>query len=314
MKYYTIEKNLEEIKRKNSADFQEKRNQIIIELDYLLNKERDLLDVIPEYDRAQRAMNSDHSLINSVVDEDWGYKMGKTFFESIFKKKSDYQDEYYAFTFKLQQMICAPNFYDKSMSHYNYLIPFRNEDNRPPYPYLDAMDDIKESNSIDTEFYQIDLLRTWGRLVRRKNFGLDFRDISNCFINDFGFFEYSDIAVTKSSKGKSRVENSLDQIKRIFRKVGVIDKNNRLTKFGEFIISVMYTKSHIELPDCQHYRGIKGQSKILAKPINDLIFNFDLNDSDKLNIAKSSFEKLKLQIDKYKSDSKNIEIFNLPNY
>ena len=180
MKYYTIEKNLEEIKRKNSADFQEKRNQIIIELDYLLNKERALLDVIPEYDRLQRAINSDYALINSVVDDHHGYKMYKAFGEPIFKKMSAYHNEYYAFTFKLQQMICAPNFYDKSMSHYNYLIPFRNEDNRPPYPYLDARDDIKESNSIDTEFYQIDLLRTWGRLVRRKNFGLDFRDISNC--------------------------------------------------------------------------------------------------------------------------------------
>ena len=313
MKYKTIEKNIEEIKTKNCIDFQEKRNRIIIELDYLLNKERGLLDVIPEYDRLQRAINSDYALINSVVDDHHGYKMYKAFGEPIFKKMSAYHNEYYAFTFKLQQMICAPNFYDKSMSHYNYLIPFRNEDNRPPYPYLDARDDIKKSNSIDTEFYQIGLLRKWGKFIFEKNFDIDYEDICNIFLNDFGNFDYSDIAVTKSSNGKSRVENSLDQIKRIFRKVGVIDNKNRLTMFGKFIIRVIWTtESRLLFPE--DMRGIKGQSKMLAKSINDLIFNFDLNDFDKLNIAKSSFEKLKLQIDKYKSDSKNIEIFNLPNY
>lgn len=315
MKFKTIEKNIEEIKTKNSIDFQEKRNRIIMELDFLLEKERDLLEIIPEYDRAKRAMNSDYALINSAIDEDWGYKMGKTFFESIFEKKSAYRDEYYAFAFKLHKMICAPNLYDKSMTHYNYLIPLRYNAGRLPFLSYDAADDIKESNSIDTEFYQIGLLRQWRKYIFEKNFDIEYKDICNMFLNDFGDFDYSDIAVTKSSKGKSRVENSLDQIKRIFRKVGVIDNKNQLTMFGKFIIRVMdTTPSRLLSPE--DMRGIKGQSKMLTKSINDLIFNFDLKDFDKLRISASSFEKLELelQIDKYKSDTKNIEIYNLPDY
>jgi hypothetical protein len=313
MKFKTIEKNIEEIKKKNSSDFQEKRNQIIMELDCLLDKERDLLDIVKEYELAKRAINSDYSLINSVIDEYWGYKMGKTFFESIFEKKHAYHNEYYAFAFKLHKVICAPNLYDKSINHYNYLIPLGFNANRLPNLSHDALEDIKESKSIDTEFYQIGLLSQWGKFIFEKNFDIDYKDICNIFLNDFGNFNYSDIAVTKSSKGKSRVENSLDQIKRIFRKVGVIDKKNRLTIFGKFIIRVMHTTPS-RLLSPEDMRGIKGQSKMLAKSINDLIFNFDLNDFDKLRIPESSFENLKIQIDKYKSDSKNIEIYNLPIY
>jgi hypothetical protein len=313
MKFEEIENNIEEIRRKNSSGFDEKRNRIIMELDFLLDKERALLGVVTEYDLAKRVINSDDSLINSAIDEDWGYKMGKTFFESIFEKKSAYRNEYYSFAFQLHKMICAPNLYDKSINHYNYLIPLGHRANRLPFLSHDASEDIKESNSIDTEFYQIGLLNHWGRFIFEKNFNIDYKDVCNIFLNDFGQFDYSDIAVTKSSKGKSRVENSLDQIKRIFRKVGVIDNKNRLTIFGKFIIRVMdTTPSRLRSPE--DMRGIKGQSKILAKSINDLIFNFDMNEFDKLRIENSSFEKLELQIDKYKSDPKNIEIYNLPNY
>jgi hypothetical protein len=292
----------------------DKRTKIIEDLDFLLLKDQELLDLIPKFDDLKRA--HEKSIVNYGVDEDWERKMYVTFVEPIRNRKSAYMAEYYDFMFRFHKKICSPDLDSKKMTFFNYQIPLGWDANNqilPTDPYVNDVD-VENSQSIDTEFYQIGLLKYWQQFVFEKNFKIDYEDICNLFMNNFGNFYYSDIAVTKSSNGKSRVENSLDQIMRIFRKACIIDKKNRLTMFGVFIINVMDTMPNSELRNSEHYRGIKGQSKILTKPINDLIFNFDLNDFDKLRIAKSSFEKLELQIDKYKSDPKNIEIFNLPNY
>jgi hypothetical protein len=308
------ENNLEELRKKNSSDFEKKRTQIISELDYLLNKEKDLLKNITAIEMAKRAFDSDNSLINSIVDENWGAKMDRAFLEEIREKEYAYFNEYNSFIFKIHELICSPNLYDKSMAHFNYCIPLSYDAEKHFVSSYSSKENIKDSNSIDTEFYQIGLLRTWSRFVYDKNFRLEYKDICNHFLNNFGNFHHSDIAVTKSSNGKSRVENSLDQIKRIFRKVEIIDKKNRLTKFGEFIIKIMDKSSDYGIGNPNDYRGIKGQSKNLAKPINDLIFKFDFNDFESLKISKDSFNELKYQTEKFKSDPKNVEIFNLPTY
>jgi hypothetical protein len=308
------EKNLEELRKKNSSDLEQKRIKFVSELDYLLKKEKDLLENITAIDMAKRAFDTDISLNNSIVDEYWGAKMDIAFLEKIRDRESAYFREYNRFIFRIHELICAPNLYDKSMTHFNYLIPLSYDAEKHFLSSDASKENIKDSKSIDTEFYQIGLLRTWSRFVHEKNFSLQYKDICNHFLNNFGNFHHSDIAVTKSSNGKSRVENSLDQIKKIFRKLEIIDKKNRLTKFGVFIIKIMDKSSDYGIGNPNDYRGIKGQSKYLAKPINDLIYMFDFNDFESLKIFKDSFDELQYQTEKYRTDPKNLEIFNLPIY
>lgn len=312
MKIEQIKNDVKHITNKQDLTY-DKRAKIIEDLDFLLKKDHELLDLIPMFDDLMRA--HEKSIVNYGIDENWGRKMYVTFVEPLQNKKSAYMAEYYDFMFRFHNKICAPELDNKEMKFFNYQIPLGWDANNhilPSNPYVNDVD-VENSQSIDTEFYQIGILRLWGKFFFERNLDIYYEDICNIFLNDFGNFYYSDIAVTKSSKGKSRVENSLDQIERIFRKAGVIDKESRLTVFGKFIIRAMDTTS-LRLGYPEDLRGIKGQSKTLAKSINDLIFNFDLNDFDKLKIPKSRFDKLILKIDIYKSDSKNIEIFNLPNY
>lgn len=313
MKLTEIKKNIEEIKNKNKSDFQEKRNQIILELDHLLVKEKALFDIITEYETAKRVVNSDDHLYNNVIDENWKFKLGKLF-EPILNKTDNYQNEYYDFIFKLHQMICSPNLYNKSMQHYNYLIPLSYDAKENFSPSDACLVDVCASHSIDVEFYQFWLLKIWAKNLDQQIQGLNYRDICNQFLNETPILHYSDIAVTKTSKGKSRVENSLDQIEKIFKKVNIINNKKQLTQFGTFVLAIIKTYPHPDLKDPSFFRGKKGLSKVLSKPINDVIFNFDLSDLDKLNYKKSTNELLKLQINKFKTDPKNIEIYEMTNY
>ena len=88
-----------------------------------------------------------------------------------------------------------------------------------------------------------------------------------------------------------------------------------MTYFGLFIVKLMQFE-HQNIRPTREYRKVKSINQLLAKPINDLIFQFDLNDFDKLNLKISEQYKveIKTQIELYKKDAKNIVILNLPNY
>lgn len=312
---YKTKNNCNHIKSKNKIDLQEKRNRIIQELDFLLKKDEDLLKIITEYDRALRAVNSDSSLINLAIDEDYGFKLGKAFFEPIEEKENAYYKEYYRFIFNLHSLLCAPRLYDKTMMHFNYQIPLGFEFRHSNANYGDVLDHIKDSNSIDTEFYQLEILEIWRKLRRDRIKNIDYDVVKSHLLNDFQYFSYGDIAVTRRSNGISRVENSLDLIKKSFRKTGVIDKKNRLSLFGVFCIELMEKIPH-QMGSAHEYRGIVSQNKLLVKPLNDLIFHFDMNDFNRLTIraSESELEELRYQINEYKSDPKNIALLNLPQY
>jgi hypothetical protein len=310
MKFEEIENNIEEIRRKNSSDFQEKRNRIIQELDFLLEKERDLLEIQFEYDRAMRAVNSDEAIINLAIDSDYGFKLGRAFFESIFEKKDIYNKEYYRFIFQLHSLICAPKLHDKTMMHFNYQIPLGSNYKNTHPSHLDI--NVEDSSAIDMGFYQFELLEIWRRLRKDQIKNVVYVDVKNLLLNDFSYFSYADIAVTKNSNGKSRAENSLDFIEKTFRKIGLIDKKNRLTIFGVFCIELL-EKIPNQVRSVDYWRGFVSHNKLLVKPLNDLIINFNLDDFDNLNFpaSNSDLEKLKSKIVEYKSDLKNIKLFNL---
>jgi hypothetical protein len=212
----------------------------------------------------------------------------------------------------MHQQICAPNLIDKKMLFFNYQIPLGYDYQSQNYIDFDVdFDDVTRSKSIDTEFYQILILQDWYSYINKG----DFDYIKYRLLNSYNDFSHSDIVVTKSSKGKSRVENSFDIIKRTFKKIGIINKKESLTYFGLFIVKLMQFE-HQNIRPTREYRGVKSINKLLAKPINDLIFQFDLNDFDKLNLKISEQYKveIKTQIESYKNDPKNIAILNLPNY
>lgn len=292
----------------NNSEF--KRDEIISNLEQLLNNENRLKDFISRFDELNKIVNK--STFELAVSESLQRFLGNTYIKPYDDAKDKYKIEYYNFLFKIHQQICAPNLFDKKMLFFNYQIPlgydYQNQN------YIDLCvdsDDVTRSESIDTEFYQILILQDWYSSLGK----VDFEYIKNRLFNLYDDFSHSDIVVTKSSKGKSRVENSFDIIKRTFKKIGIIDKKEYLTYFGLFIVKLIQFE-HQNIRPTREYRGIKSINQLLAKPINDLIFHFDLNDFENLNLTElnQNIDDLKAQIELYKKDAKNIAILNLPNY
>lgn len=287
-----------------------KKEEIITKLDWLINKQSDfkrLLNNISEFETVKK-----ENILRFSLDRDFNSNIADTFISPFYDAKSAYKKEYYHFMFNLHKKIYSPNLFDKKMLFFNYQIPLGYKyQTQNFYDILVESDDVSRSNSIDTEFYQILILQDWGYFTKEG----DFDNIKNRLLNQYNDFSHSDIVVTKSSKGKSRVENSFDIIKRTFKKIGIIDKKDTLTYFGLFIVKLMQLE-HSNIRPTSEYRGIKSVNQLLVKPINDLIFHFDLNDFDKLNLelSKHHIDDLKAQIELYKKDAKNVSILNLPNY
>lgn len=287
-----------------------KKEKIISELDWLIKKVGDI-----------NRKSLDISSFETVKDENWlrlsldssfNSNVYETFISPFYDAKFAYKNEYYRFMFNLHNIIPSPNLHDKKMLFFNYQIPLGYDYQRQNYIDLNVdLDDVTISKSIDTEFYQILILQDWYSYINKGDF--DF--IKNRLLNLYDDFSHSDIVVTKSSKGKSRVENSFDIIKRTFKKIGIIDKKESLTYFGLFIVKLIQFE-HQNIRSTREYRGVKSINQLLAKPINDLIFHFDLNDIEKLNLKETpqQLEEIKKQIELYKNNPKNIAILNLPNY
>lgn len=292
----------------NNSEF--KKNEIISELDWLIKKEVDfnrLLNNISEFETVKK-----ENILRFSLDRDFNSNIADTFISPFYDAKSAYKKEYYHFMFNLHKKIYSPNLFDKKMLFFNYQIPLGYKyQTQNFYDILVESDDVSRSNSIDSEFYQILILQDWSSFVKDG----DFDSIKNRLLNLYNDFSHSDIVVTKTSKGKSRVENSFDIIKRTFKKLGITDKKNTLTYFGLFIVKLIQLE-HRNIRPTSEYRSIKSVNQLLVKPINDLIFHFDLNDFDKLNLelSKHHIDDLKAKIELYKKDAKNVAILNLPNY
>jgi hypothetical protein len=314
MELKEIERNIEHIESRNYQELQVKREKILRELDYLLDAERDLLKIKSRYEILKKIIETDESMIRMVIDENHGFRLGREF-EPILDKMESYNEAYYNFMFHLHEKICAPNLYSKQMKHFNYQIPTGFDPYSRPTSGNVNSDSIIGSESIDTEFYQIELLRYWTPFINEKNYELSYNQLCDYFLNNYGSFRFSDIAVTSKSNGVSRVENSLNQIRKVFRKSGIINKaDERITIFGVFIVKIMSLAPDSNNRELEDYRGIKSENKLLAKPINDMLFNFDMNNYDKLKISRKSFDKLEKFLHDYKENPKNIAIYNMPDY
>ena len=287
-----------------------KKEKIITELEWLIKKVSDINR--KSLDISSFETVKGENWIRLSLDSSFNSDVCETFISPFYDAKFAYKNEYYRFMFNLHNIISSPNLYDKKMLFFNYQIPLGYDYQNQNYIdlYVDS-DDVTRSESVDTEFYQILILKDWYSSLGK----VDFEYIKNRLFNFYDDFSHSDIVVTKSSKGKSRVENSFDIIKRTFKKIGIIDKKDTLTYFGLFIVKLMQLE-HSNIRPTSEYRGIKSVNQLLVKSINDLIFHFDLNDFDKLNLelSKHHIDDLKAQIELYKKDAKNVAILNLPNY
>ena len=291
-----------------------KKNDIISDLDWLLLKENNLKNLISKIDIFD-SLKKNHIIEFAILDSFRNY-LDESFLTPYYNDKAEYKQEYYNFLFRFHNKISSPNLIDKKMHFFNYQIKLGHKYLRRNYIDRDVnSDDVYKSDSVDTEFYQILILQYWLSFCEPKIQHIDFNFIKNRIFSNYDDFSHSDIVVTKTSKGKSRVENSFDIIKRTFKKIGIIDKDETLTYFGLFIVKLMQLE-HSNIRPTSEYRGIKSINQLLAKPINDLIFHFDLNDFEKLNlqVSKQRIDDLKVQIELYKNNPKNIAILNLPNY
>ena len=259
------------------------------------------------------------NLVQIRIDQGYTNAFCKYYIDPFHKRKRKYEEALVKLRFTINSSLYSSGLNNVEMQHYNYNFKLNLKNGDKP-AWQDTQVDPRWANAIAEEHYQIAFLNFWcdqerpGKLLSFLN--LSFNDIRPKFLHSLDCLKYPDVAVTKQSKGKSRVEYYIDRLKRKFKKYGLIDNKGKLTNFGLYVAIVSTYVKYFDLEEKRKdhknndYRNsrfrdddeLEKKEEALSYDLNhEIMMHMDLKEEDwsHLFFEEAEIEPLKKEIMEY---------------